>query len=311
MNAKTKNSRLAVLGILLAVLISLVVILFFSGIILGDSSSIIFYISPKVQTSLDNNQKLQQKPVKETIKFTPPVIAKDNIEVLNYKILDTYYPGGHNTWWDFIMNNFRFTKGSRYTMAQGEILVQFKVTEHGEITNPKVIMSLRNDLDREAIRVFSIMPKWKPILKAGKAVNKIYQVPLFIKIDPTVRDFQLSLTPILHVSEDKDKPYIIVDQNPEYKGGYQAMLDFLQAKMKYPIVSKKSGIQGTVFLMFVVEKTGKITKVKILRGIDKSCDEEAMRLVKSMPDWIPGRQDGKVVRIMFQIPVKFQLAMKY
>jgi TonB family protein len=111
------------------------------------------------------------------------------------------------------------------------------------------------------------------------------------------------------VIQPDDKPLLVVEQNPEFKGGYEAMLKFLGANIHYPEEAKKAGTQGTVFVQFVVEKTGKISNVKILRGIGKECDEEALRVVKSMPNWIPGRQNGKAVPVMFQIPVKFQLAV--
>jgi periplasmic protein TonB len=109
------------------------------------------------------------------------------------------------------------------------------------------------------------------------------------------------------VVEEEDKPLLVVEQNPEFSGGYEAMQKFLRDKIQYPTLAQESGIQGTVFVQFVVSKTGKISNVKILRGIGGGCDEEAVRVVKEMPNWIPGRQNGQAVPVMFQIPVKFQL----
>ena len=111
------------------------------------------------------------------------------------------------------------------------------------------------------------------------------------------------------VVEEEEKPLLVVEQNPEFNGGYEAMLKFLKDKMQYPALAQESGIQGTVFVQFVVSKTGKISNVKILRGIGGGCDEEAVRVVREMPSWIPGRQNGQAVPVMFQIPVKFQLQM--
>ena len=109
------------------------------------------------------------------------------------------------------------------------------------------------------------------------------------------------------VVEEDEKPLLVVEQNPEFSGGYEAMQKFLRDKIQYPTLAQESGIQGTVFVQFVVSKTGKISNVKILRGIGGGCDEEAMRVVREMPNWIPGRQNGQAVPVMFQIPVKFQL----
>jgi protein TonB len=109
------------------------------------------------------------------------------------------------------------------------------------------------------------------------------------------------------VVEEEEKPLLVVEQNPEFSGGYEAMQKFLRDHINYPTLAQESGIQGTVFVQFVVSKTGKISNVKILRGIGGGCDEEAVRVVKDMPNWIPGRQNGQAVPVMFQIPVKFQL----
>ena len=111
------------------------------------------------------------------------------------------------------------------------------------------------------------------------------------------------------VVEEEEKPLVVVEQNPEFQGGYEAMLKYLHDHMNYPALAQESAIQGTVFVQFVVSKTGKISNVKILRGIGGGCDEEAVRVVKEMPNWIPGRQNGQAVPVMYQIPVKFQLQM--
>ena len=87
-----------------------------------------------------------------------------------------------------------------------------------------------------------------------------------------------------------------------------ARMKFLQDNIKYPIMAKESGIQGTVYVTFVVERSGAVTDVKILRGIGGGCDEEALRVVKNMPKWEPGKQRGKPVRVQFNMPIKFTLS---
>ena len=82
---------------------------------------------------------------------------------------------------------------------------------------------------------------------------------------------------------------------------------FLGKNIKYPALAKESGIQGRVFINFVVEIDGSITDVKVLRGIGGGCDEEAVRVVESMPKWKPGKQRGKPVRVSYNLPVKFTL----
>ncbi|MCF6171582.1 MAG: energy transducer TonB [Bacteroidales bacterium] len=99
----------------------------------------------------------------------------------------------------------------------------------------------------------------------------------------------------------------VVENQPEFPGGMSELYVFLQKNVKYPPIAKESGIQGRVFVNFVVEKDGSISNVKVLRGIGGGCDEEAIRVVKSMPKWKPGKQRGKPVRVSFNLPIKFTL----
>ena len=104
-----------------------------------------------------------------------------------------------------------------------------------------------------------------------------------------------------------EKPYVVVELNPEFPGGEQAMRSFLRDNIRYPLMARESGITGTVYVTFVVSKSGKISDVKLLRGIGGGCDDEAIRVVKTMPAWIPGRQTGKPVPVQFNLPIKFSL----
>lgn len=98
-----------------------------------------------------------------------------------------------------------------------------------------------------------------------------------------------------------------IEKWPVFLGGEEALFKFLEDSIKYPQNAIDAGIEGTVHTIFIVERDGSITNVKILRGIGYDCDEEAIRLVSSMPNWIPGTIMGKPVRIQFMLPVKFTL----
>ena len=99
----------------------------------------------------------------------------------------------------------------------------------------------------------------------------------------------------------------VVDVMPEYPGGINAMFDFIQKNVKYPESAKDKGIEGKVYVQFVVEKDGNISDINILRGVSKDIDDEAVRVIKSMPKWKPGIQNGKPVRVQYTLPFKFQL----
>lgn len=107
--------------------------------------------------------------------------------------------------------------------------------------------------------------------------------------------------------EGEAEIFTVVESMPEFKGGVAMMYKYLGENIEYPQIAKESGIQGRVFVTFVVEKDGSVTDVKVLRGIGGGCDEEAVRVVKSMPKWNPGKQRGKPVRVQYNLPVKFTL----
>ncbi|MDR0824908.1 MAG: TonB family protein [Prevotella sp.] len=105
----------------------------------------------------------------------------------------------------------------------------------------------------------------------------------------------------------EEKPFVTVEQMPTFPGGEVEMQKFIGNNLKYPVVAQESGIQGRVTIRFVVSKTGAIEDVTVMRGIDSSCDKEAVRVVKSMPRWNPGKQNGLSVPVYFTLPIVFKL----
>ena len=104
-----------------------------------------------------------------------------------------------------------------------------------------------------------------------------------------------------------DKVYEVCEQMPTYEGGDAALLKYLTDSVKYPELAKKHGVQGRVVIGFIVEKDGSLTNVKVLRAVDRALDAEALRVVKGMPKWIPGRQNEQRVRVKYNVPVSFRL----
>lgn len=105
--------------------------------------------------------------------------------------------------------------------------------------------------------------------------------------------------------EQDDAVYSMVSEQPSFPGGMQEMMKFISENRKYPAEAKAKDIHGKVIVAFVVERDGSLSDVKIRRGIGYGCDEEAIRLIKSMPKWTPGKQNGKAVRVSFMLPVTF------
>lgn len=106
----------------------------------------------------------------------------------------------------------------------------------------------------------------------------------------------------------ENKVFDVVEQMPSFPGGNGALMSWLNKNIHYPAVAEENGIQGRVVVSFVVERNGSITDVNVVRSVDPSLDREATRVVKSMPNWIPGKQNGSAVRVKYNVPVTFRLA---
>lgn len=104
-----------------------------------------------------------------------------------------------------------------------------------------------------------------------------------------------------------EKLFDVVEQMPSFPGGPSALMEWLSNNVKYPVVAQENGVQGRVVVSFVVERDGSITDVKVVRGVDPSLDKEASRVVRAMPRWIPGKQNGSAVRVKYNVPVAFRL----
>jgi protein TonB len=106
---------------------------------------------------------------------------------------------------------------------------------------------------------------------------------------------------------EETKVFDVVEQMPSFPGGQGALMSWLGSNIKYPVVAEENGVQGRVVCTFVVERDGSITDVKVVRGVDPSLDKEAVRVLKAMPKWIPGKQNGSAVRVKYTVPVTFRL----
>ncbi|HEX8037949.1 MAG TPA: TonB family protein [Chryseosolibacter sp.] len=113
--------------------------------------------------------------------------------------------------------------------------------------------------------------------------------------------------PVEEVVSDDNELFTVVDQQPEFEGGYDALMAFIKQNMQYPNNARRMRIEGTVHVGFIVSKTGEISDVTVLRGFMAECDREAVRVVKLMPRWKPGKQNGRNVNVRCILPLKFRL----
>ncbi len=109
------------------------------------------------------------------------------------------------------------------------------------------------------------------------------------------------------IEEEDNVVFQVVETMPSFPGGDMAMMKFMSENIKYPVIAQENGIQGRVICQFVVNKDGSIVDVEVVRSVDPSLDKEAIRMIKSMPNWSPGKQRGKSVRVKYTLPVNFRL----
>ena len=134
---------------------------------------------------------------------------------------------------------------------------------------------------------------------------------VFLDTEPTddnlfdLNDFVF--TPTKNKNEEEEVILTFADDMPEFPGGESSLLKFLGSNVKYPVIAQENGIQGKVYVSFVINETGNIDDVCIVRGVDNSLDNEALRVVRSMPKWKPGKQDGKTVKVRYNVPIFFEL----
>lgn len=128
-----------------------------------------------------------------------------------------------------------------------------------------------------------------------------------VDVDQTTQ-IEAYIPPVFEEEQVQEQEiFIVVEDPPSFPGGDEARIRFLSENIRYPQMARESGIQGTVFVTFVVETDGSVTSVRVLRGIGGGCDEEAVRVIQAMPKWNAGKQRGRPVRVQFNMPIRFTL----
>ena len=245
------------------------------------------------------------------------ILRNDNDSVFQVVDVMPEFPGGVNALISHVGQNVIYPAEAMEKEIQGRVFVGFVVEKDGSISNVKVLKGIGSGCDEEAVRVISSMPKWKPGKLKGKPVRVSYQIPISFQIgNPQKTKEQDNSGETSKVGEvkktvpygpDKNGVYQIVEEMPKFPGGENALMDYVAKNVVYPKEAQEKGISGRVFVGFIVEKDGSVSEVKVLRGIGGGCDEEAVRVISGLPKWKPGKQEGKPVRVSYQMPINFKL----
>jgi protein TonB len=165
-----------------------------------------------------------------------------------------------------------------------------------------------DDLEEEIIPITKQEVKPPPPPPPPPEVIEIVEDDVEIEDEIEIEDTESDEDVEIEIEEEDDEEFFMVVENmPEFPGGDLGLMKYIQRNVKYPAIAKEYNITGKVYVSFIVDKKGFVTNVKIVRGVDKNLDAEAMRVVKSLPKYKPGKQRGKSVRVMFTIPINFTL----
>ena len=215
------------------------------------------------------------------------------------------FVGGLAACMKYLGANISYPEEAIKNGIQGRVIVQFIVEKDGSITDPKVAKGVDPLLDKEALRVVSTMPNWKPGKQRGEAVRVKYTLPVSFKMD-SPSDNKEADTP-KETKVDENTIFQVVEEMPEFPGGIPELMTFLSKNVKYPTTAQEKGVQGRVIVQMVIEKDGSITDAKVAKGVDPLLDKEALRVVSTMPNWKPGKQRGQAVRVKYTVPISFKL----
>ena len=165
-----------------------------------------------------------------------------------------------------------------------------------------------DDLEEEIIPITKQEVKPPPPPPPPPEVIEIIEDEVEIENEIEIEDTESDEDEVIEIEEDDDEEFFMVVENmPEFPGGDLGLMQYIQKNVRYPPIAKEYNITGKVYVSFIVDRQGKVTNVKIVRGVDKNLDAEAVRVVKSLPKYKPGKQRGKPVRVMFTIPINFTL----
>ncbi len=214
------------------------------------------------------------------------------------------FPGGMDKFYGYLKSTMVYPTEAKANKVEGKVFLSFVVETDGSLSDIKVERKLGYGTDEEAVRVLKASPAWTPGIQNGSKVRVKYNIPISFSLGQNPSIINGNDTP---AQENKVYDFISLEQQPSFPGGMDKFYAYLSRTVKYPAEAQKLNKQGNVFLSFVVEKDGTLTDIKVERGVGFGLDEEAIRVLKASPKWIPGIQKGKKVRVKYNIPLKFSL----
>jgi TonB family protein len=258
----------------------------------------------KCLASYIDNEDIQEEPIQEL----PEVTFEEGPDSVKKKFVRpaTQYPprfvGGEDALRTYINSKIIYPVNAIKMGIDGTVKVVFTVKESGEVSDVRIQNGIGSECDIEAFRVVKAMPRWEPAVYDNFDVAATASVMIAFNAR-TKRAYYL--TP--NVSE---KSFVVAESSPEFVGGYEAMMKFIHSTIKWPMAVLKEKREGTIQLNFVVSKDGTIKDIKVIKGVHPLLDAAAIDVVRAMPRWKAGKQNGKTVDIRYNLPIRFGIATK-
>ena len=233
------------------------------------------------------------------------------------------FPGGQSALMEYLAKNIKYPATAHENGKQGRVIVMFVVKKDGSISDVKTVRGVDPYLDKEAERVIAAMPNWKPGKQRGQAVNVRFTVPVTFRLsgpEPTkpaetpeavaIEKFEEVVVVGYGPKEatpNNEPTFKVVDEMPKFPGGQEGLMRYLAKNIKYPTMAQQNKEQGKVLVQIVIGKDGNVSNIKILEGASAWLDAEAIRVVRGMPKWEPGKQNGQAVAVEYTFPITFRL----
>ena len=222
-----------------------------------------------------------------------------------------------------LAKNIKYPATAHENGKQGRVIVMFVVKKDGSISDVKTVRGVDPYLDQEAERVIAAMPHWKPGKQRGQAVNVRFTVPVTFRLSgpepakPAETPEAVAIEKFEEVvvvgygpkeeAPNNEPTFKVVDEMPKFPGGQEGLMRYLARNIKYPTMAQQNKEQGKVLVQIVIGKDGNVSNIKILKGASAWLDAEAIRVVRGMPKWEPGKQNGQAVAVEYTFPITFRL----
>lgn len=217
------------------------------------------------------------------------------------------FPGGDAALMKYVSSHIHYPKEAADWNFCGKVVVRFVVTKTGEVGEVKIVSSQNKELDQELISVCQELPKFIPGRINGQPVDMWYTLPVMFSIQ-TGEDTKLTIADEINTTtEPSGKVYETVDRMPTFPGGRAALLKFIISHIRYPKSVVEGNVEGKVVVRFVVKESGQVGEVKVESSVDEDLGKEVVRVCKSLPKFVPGRQDGQPVAVWYTLPITIDL----